>query len=48
MTYPFVLSWTCSHTKIKFERWVEDEPQADELFAWLFRTWGEDIKYSID
>jgi hypothetical protein len=46
--YPIKLSFECPTTGIKFERVMNDDGQADDVFHWFFSKWGYDVPYSID
>ena len=46
--YPVVLRFTCPHTGVKFEKVMNDEGQADDVFHWFFTRWGHDVPYSVD
>jgi len=46
--YPKKLTFTCPHTGIKFEKVMNDEDQADDVFHWFFSKWGYEVLYSVD
>ncbi len=46
--YPIKLSFVCPITEIKFERVINDDGQAEDVFHWFFSKWGYDVPYSID
>jgi hypothetical protein len=46
--YPIKLSFTCPHTGEAFEREMNDEAQADDVFHWFFSKWGYEVPYSVD
>ena len=46
--YPSKLSFTCPHTRVNFERVINSEDEADDVFDWFFSKWGFEVPYSID
>tara|TARA_E500000331_G_scaffold44294_1_gene36996 strand:- start:8417 stop:8650 length:234 start_codon:yes stop_codon:yes gene_type:complete len=46
--YPSKLSFTCPLTKEKYERVMNSESEADDVFHWFFSKWGYEVPYSVD
>jgi len=46
--YPIKLSFTCPHTGVKFERVMNDDGQAEDVFHWFFSRYGHNVPYSVD
>ena len=46
--YPLKLSFVCPITEVKFERVMNDEGQADDVFHWFFSKWGYEVPYCVD
>jgi hypothetical protein len=47
-SYPIVLRFTCPQTNEKFEKVINNDGQAEDVFHWLFSRWGYEIAYSIN
>ncbi len=46
--YPIKLSFTCPITGVNFERVMNDDGQAEDVFHWFFSNWGYEVPYSVD